>query len=408
LKRHGHATSLVEAWVNDWTPEQAAIKTYQQNADVIGIQVFYNTVDWIKAFIRHIRAHRHSTLIIIGGPHVSVKGLQCVSDLGADVGIKGEGEEVFTEWLDNWDGGIPDKPILLTAPRLINVNEYPMPDWEMLHLPQYWRFMDSISVPTKGKRVGVIQRSRGCNYPCTFCAGHVTMGRVVRIRDTSNVMEEIEYLRSRHGIDEIWMQDDNTLKDKDASIEFLEALATLHMPVRFPVGIRTENIDHDVVHLLKRAGVYFTGVGIETGNPRMLRVCKKLIKLDKVRDAIGLLDSHGIGTSGYFILGMDTETREEAYDSLKYALSTKLSCAQFGIFNPLPGSEDENVVSLLSDAEYTKMQRNFTIRFYMQPRLIFRFIFNLRWSQVKSMLKHPWILGWFGIKDNNRRHVVTA
>lgn len=405
LKRHGHQTILIDAWVENIDPLTAAYRASMLNPDVIGIQVFYNTHEWVKEFISNVKVlHVYRDTrpgIVVGGPHVSVLGLNEVMLLGADIGVVGESEEVLPDYLKYFTPEQGSQSVI-RATGLIDVNKYPFPDWGMLNLPQYWPFMDSISVPNRGKRVAVIQRSRGCNYPCTFCAGHVVMGRTVRIRDTENVMQEIEYLRLLHNINEIWMQDDNTLQNMEKPVEFLEALSTLRLPVRFPVGIRTENINRDTVKLLKKVGVYFTGIGIESGSPHVVRDIKKLIQLDKVRDAISLLNSNGIATSGYFIIGLPTSTPDDEYRTLNYALSTKLSCAQFGIFNPLPGSEDGNKRPIIPEDELIRLQRNFTLRFYLQPRVLFRFLLHLRWSQIRSMFKHSWIRGWFGIKDKSR------
>ncbi len=230
----------------------------------------------------------------------------------------------------------------------------------------------------------------------------------MRIRDDDNVIAEIKYLQDRWNVDEIWFQDDNVIADYFRGLDLFRRLAPLKLHIRLPNGIRIENITKEMARAMKRAGVYFTGIGIESGNKRVLERIKKSIPsmvgeggtdhLQKVQYAINTLKNVGITTSGFFILGLPTETRAEMEDTVRFALSTKLNHAQFGIFIPYSGSEDEHEHSLLSDKELIKIQRNATLRFYMRPRIIWGLIKNFQWSQIKALLSHPWFKKWGDIK----------
>lgn len=52
-------------------------------------------------------------------------------------------------------------------------------------------------------------------------------------------------------------------------------------------------------------------------------------------DVIGLT---GIRTVGYFILGIPTETYEQAEKTIQFAIDLKTGYAQFGLLSPLPGT----------------------------------------------------------------------
>ncbi len=231
-------------------------------------------------------------------------------------------------------------------------------------------------------------------HNCTFCAGHITHGYRVRFRDDDNVIAEIEYLRSKWGVDEIWFQDDNAIVNYKRGLELFKRLAPLKLHIRLPSGIRIENVTGEMAHAMKQAGVYYTGVGIETGNRRVMARIKKNLHYDQARRAIGILSRAGIQTNGFFIFGLPTETRDEMKDTVKYALSTKLHHAQFGTFIPYPGSEDANEKSLLPQEELIKIQRNATLRFYLRPRIIWNLIKHFRWSQLRAFKLHPWIKAW--------------
>jgi len=403
MKKAGHECIIYDAWLNNDTPMQAAngMPTYefimhpywaikQTPIDIVGIQMFSESVNWTKEFIALMRGICPTTKFIVGGPYVTAVGDKARIEVGADVGISGECDTDFIKHLNSkqW----------IKMP-YIDVNEIAIPDWDSMNLPAYWPYMNPASTPTRGKRIGIIQRTRGCNYHCTFCAAGAIMGHKVRFRDDDNVIEEIEYLKQRWDVNEIWFQDDNVIANYKRGIQLFERLEPLGIHIRLPYGIRWENVDVGMVQAMKRAGVYCTGIGIESGNPRVLARIKKNINQDKLKEAIRILAEYDINTIGFFIFGLPTETREEMKDTVKFALSTKLHHGQFGTFIPYPGSEDYNAgqrPKIVEQNELIKIQRNATLRFYLRPRIIWHYIAHFRWSQLKALWGHPWVKRWRG------------
>jgi len=382
-KKAGHEVIIYDAWLLDKSPRLAALDISTMDCDIIGVQVFYDTVEWTEIFINNIKTvcvQKNIPKIIVGGPQITAFP-ELAKELGADMAVQGEGECL-------WYGTQP-----------FDVNSIPAPDWESFDLPKYWPYMFNVSVPVRGKRPVNIQRTRGCPFKCTFCAGHITHGYKVRFRDDDNVIEEIKYLRDKWGVDEIWFQDDNVIVNYERGLELFRRLIPLKIHIRLPSGIRIENVTEDMAKVMKYAGVYYTGIGIESGNERVSKRIKKHLNLEKARQAIEILTRNGIRVNGFFIFGLPTETREEMRDTVRYALSTKLHQAQFGIFIKYPGSEDYKENSLLPEAELIKIQRNATLRFYFRPRIIWNMLKVFKLSQLEAFWKHEWVRKWFHFKD---------
>ncbi len=191
-KRAGYEATIYDAWLNNESPEQAAFHI-NHPVDIIGIQIFSTSVNWTRKFIKYIPSKLTTVKIIVGGPYVTALGDVARKEVGADIGIIGEFD-------GNLDLVIPE--ILASDKTMIpmpytDVNAIPMPDWDSMPPPNYWPYLYPASTPTHGKRIGVIQRTRGCPFHCTFCAAGTVMGYKVRIRDTINVIEEIKYLHKR-------------------------------------------------------------------------------------------------------------------------------------------------------------------------------------------------------------------
>jgi len=367
----GYEVTVYDAWLKNESPFRAAesISKTVPYIDIIGVQLYYDTVEWAGAFIGHMRHYYPGTHIVVGGPQASAFGWKAARETGADSAHIGPGELMFgNDILD-------------------------IPAWHLINLPDYWPHMQSATVPIKGKRPAVIQTSRGCPHLCTFCAGHVVHGRTVQMRTPESVMKEIRMLGDRFKVDEIWIQDDNFLHDRERANDIFWHMAKRSMHVRFPNGIRCEKLCEHVVYRMKNAGVYFVGIGIESGSQRVLREVKKGLRLDTVRRAVELFHRYGIMTSGFFIVGLPPEREENVKESISFACSLPLDRIQVGTWIPYPGSEDFGKVSGMDNTTLRRWQRVFTLRFYLRPRILWSLLRGLRWSQVKALFRHPFMRG---------------
>lgn len=375
-KNAGWCCNIYDAWIYNHDPEKAA-EVITNEAEIfgapelIGVQVYYDTVQWTKRFIERVKytAIMDETKIIIGGPQPSAYGYKVAHLVGADMAWKGQGELFFVT-------DIPD-----------------IPEWELMCLPMYWKHMQSATVPIRGKRPAVIQTSRGCPHLCTFCAGHVVHGRAVQLRTVESVLTEIRYLQRTYFIDEIWFQDDNFLYDPDRAKVILTQLYNSGLYLRFPNGIRIENADENMVKIMKRANVYQVGIGIESGSQRVLREVKKGLRLDWVRNAVELFHRYGIMTSGFFIVGLPPEREEDIKETLHFALSLPLDRIQAGVFIPYPGSEADGQTSQMDAKTIRAWQNRIHWRFYFRPRILLSILKNLKLSQIIALMKHPWLRG---------------
>ncbi|MQY79841.1 MAG: radical SAM protein, partial [Bacteroidetes bacterium] len=289
-KRAGHECTIYDAWLKDETPYQTTLDFPWGKAHIIGVQVYQNTVEWTREFFGYMRWW-YNIKLVVGGPYVTALKEQAREEMGADCAVIGEFETNIDQHLHEILRG----KTLIEWTEWIDVNEYPFPDWDSMNLPDYWPYIYSAGVPVRGKRVGFIQRTRGCPHKCTFCAsGGIIMGRRVRFRDLSNVLREVEYLKWRWNIDELWFQDDDVTINYQKALELFEALVPFKLHIRLQMGIRTDHLTDDMLLVMKQAGVYYAGIGIESGNPRVLKRVKKELDQEQVLKGIRALDKYGI------------------------------------------------------------------------------------------------------------------
>lgn len=186
-----------------------------------------------------------------------------------------------------------------------------------------WELMGDYNYTYWGKKKAVvIQFSRGCPYPCSYC-GQSLFWKKWRHRDPYILADEIEMLHDKYGIEVINFADENPSTNKREWKLFLEALIAKNLNLILVGSIRADNIvrDADHLHLYKKAGFERFLLGIENYNELILEKIKKAGSITKDKEAIQLLRKHNILSMATYVVGFGEETSKDFYNSLKQLLS---------------------------------------------------------------------------------------
>jgi len=381
---------------------------------VVGFQVF--SIDYAKfrRFIPQIRAICPKSKIIAGGPHISgIPEQTLIENPDLDFIINGEGEEALNllvrglleDSLDQTIKNIPNLGYRLNGRVSVNkkvfidVNKYGAPNWKLLEPDKY----PAVQHGTfhKSSRVVPILTSRGCPYPCTFCAGHLVTGKKIRRRDVKNIVDEIEFLQSTYGFEEIIIEDENFTFYKEHVIELSNELKARNIKcyISFPSGIRMDKIDDEIVYHLRRMGTYMVTLGIESGSEKTLKAMKKSWNLQEVKDKIRLLRKNKIVILACFILGFCDETLEDIKMTIDFAIKSGVDTVFFGNYIPLPGSEDFNRMIVKKELKLEKIDWDtYTSSFgklpYYPPSMSEKDLRDvIRWGTVRFYCRPRIVLG---------------
>jgi radical SAM superfamily enzyme YgiQ (UPF0313 family) len=217
------------------------------------------------------------------------------------------------------------------------LDSLPYPAYHLLELEKLFSTV-SHGLFTKGARVLPIMTTRGCPNQCTYCCR--IMGYRIRTRTVDSVMKEIEYLRTRFNIDELYFEDDNFTQDRERAIHILTSIRDNHpgLFIKFANGLRIDQVDEEILVRIKEAGGYWVGFGIESGSSKTLEKMKKHINLETARRNIGLAIKLGLKVGSNCIIGYPDETIEDIKESLEFF--RKLDLDSFAIVNlvPFPGT----------------------------------------------------------------------
>ena len=284
--------------------------------------------------------------VIVGGAHPTVSPETCRADENIDFIVRGEGEEVLSALLagvepDRIPGLLWKSPLPTLSPALplqgggaINcLDALPLPDYDAFPVEKYVKYNESL----RGLRGISMLVSRGCPYQCSFCAVHLTMGRKFRIKSPARVVREMAGLQEKYSLEGIWFKDSILNLDPAWAGEFAAEIKKRGLKIKWQYNTRVDRIDEAEIQAEKTAGLVQVDFGIESGSPRSLATLRKWIDLEKIKSAVRLAQKH-VRVSGFFMIGIPGETREDIELTFALARSLKLDKVCVSLYCPLPGS----------------------------------------------------------------------
>jgi len=118
--------------------------------------------------------------------------------------------------------------------------------------------------------------------------------------------------------------------------------------------------NEDMVKMMARSGLAMFLIGFESGNQRVLNFLRKGTKVEQNYKAAEICKRYGVRVWANYMLGIPTETKEEALDTLAMIRKIKPYRASPAFFTPHPGSDlykycEENGLSLMkSHSDYSR------------------------------------------------------
>lgn len=210
-----------------------------------------------------------------------------------------------------------------------DLDREPLPAWDLVDVTRYFTRPGSSTPHRFRRKWAPISTSRACPPGCGVC--HSSYGRVQRARGPASVMEEIDRLVDRFGVQEVVLFDEVPNHDPVRLRYLLEALAGRHpgLSLSFKNGLRGDFLGSQDPALLRAAGVREVSLVVETTSPRLQREMKLNVDLAATLDAAESLEKSGISTRGLFTLGLPTETAKEREETVRFATISPFTSVRF-------------------------------------------------------------------------------
>lgn len=335
--------------------------------DVVGISAISQNYQVAKKYAK--MAKRMGAVVIIGGYHVSL--LPATLTPSMDIGVLFEGEETIQEiielYLKSKDGFDPKKLqkikgiVYWASGRLVKTETRPLiKNLDILPFPE--RGLLAIDKHT------YMFTSRGCPYRCVFCASS-RYWQQVRFFSAEYVVDEIkQILKDYPYVSLISFYDDLFILDEERLEKIVSLIKKngLDQRLKFSCSCRANLLSEGTVRLLKKMNIVSVGLGLESGNERVLNYLKgSAVTIKDNYKAIKLLKKYKIAANASFIIGSPDETEKEMMDTYNFIKKSQLDFFEIYALTPLPGTpvwdqaRKRKLVRQESDWDWSRLNINF-------------------------------------------------
>jgi anaerobic magnesium-protoporphyrin IX monomethyl ester cyclase len=332
---------LTEQALEDLSLDEMRARIKRFDPDLIGFSCLSVEADEMQRVAQAAKEVKPGCVTVLGGPHATVFFDYALNDPNLDLVVLNEGEVTFPELLRalrddrpldqvagiafKREGRVVQTPTREHVPEL---DALPLPAWDLIDWKRYAAQV-CMNTYSATQPWAVIFTSRACPYQCTYC--HSIFGKKVRYRSVENVMAEIELLTKNYGVRELHIVDDIFNLDLERAKRICDEIVArgIKVKIAFPNGLRGDRMDRELIHKLKLAGCYAITYAVETASPRLQKLIKKNLDLDRVREAIAWTYEEGIIPQAFLMLGFPGETPEEMKMSVDFTVNSKLLRAIF-------------------------------------------------------------------------------
>jgi anaerobic magnesium-protoporphyrin IX monomethyl ester cyclase len=302
---------------------------------------FLNAWEMVAA----VKQARPGVVTVFGGVHVSALGKALLERFDhIDYLCPGEGEATLTELASGEDPARIDGLIRWVGEEVVvNAPRAPLPDLDALPFPAYEKlagFPRGYNLPLFSyiRFPGATMiTSRGCTYQCSYCDRSV-FKRGYRWNSPAYIYDHMRHLRMRFGVRHLNIYDDLFTANRPRIAELCDMLTRKPLGMQFNCAVRVGQTDRELLAMLKAAGCLMVSIGIESGDPEMLRRHKAGVTLEEVRKAVEMIRAVGLRAKGLFMMGLPGETEESVRRTGDFVLSLGLDDMNMTKFTPFPGA----------------------------------------------------------------------
>lgn len=396
----------VERYLRDFSP------------DLVGITAMTSAINSAGRLAQRIKSVNRDIVTVLGGSHASALPMETMRDYpDIDVLVFGEGEETIRElcraasdelYLGAVKGIVyrQNGEVVKTEkrPLIPNLDTISFPARHLIDISMYRTSHVSRGFSRKYMNILEVIVSRGCPNQCIFCASHINYGASIRFRSFENIAAEIDKCIKAYDINHVFIADDTFTLNSTLVYQLCDFFKGRNLT--WDCSTRVNTVTEELLKRMAESGCRKVSFGVESGSPRVLKMIKKGITLEQVREAFRMARKAGVRyVEGTFILGSHIgETAEDIQMTISLIYELMPDFVSLSVVCPFPGTEiydDMRREGLLSErlnwddfsfftraekferlrylthAELNRIQSDFIRDYYLSPGYV--------WGQVRKL-----------------------
>jgi radical SAM superfamily enzyme YgiQ (UPF0313 family) len=309
-----------------------------------------------RAACRAIKDLLPDQMILIAGGHIAALPEQTLREEDVDFACNSEGPITILQLLQQltsdrtpdyeaveglvWCDGteIRQNP----APALLkNLDEDLHGDcWDLLDMTAYrahnWQCFGELD---RRQPYASVYTSLGCPFRCSFCCINAPFGtNRYRMRKPEAVVAEIKRLHDLYGVRTIKFIDEMFVLNDRHVLAICDGLIELGLDLNIWAYARIDTVKPELLDRLRRAGIRWLALGIESGSAHVRDGADKSFGQDDIISIVRSIQRAGINVIGNYIFGLPDDDLASMRATLDLAMELNCEFANFYSAMAYPGS----------------------------------------------------------------------
>jgi anaerobic magnesium-protoporphyrin IX monomethyl ester cyclase len=343
-EKEGHEISVIDCQAEHLTYDLFRARMSKESPEVVGVTattLLYKSAMHLIDITKEL--HPNATTML-GGSHGTFWDENALNEYPSlDIVVRREGETTFVELLEKLQHNEPLTNVLGITYRqkdgaIRRTEDRPLiQDLDALPFPAH-HLMPMENLKRMGKILIPLMSSRGCVFWCDFCSTVRMFGRGYRWRSAKNVVDEMQLVHDKYGVDQVTFYDDAFSVDRNRVLKICEELHARKLDMMWDCGTRVDMVDRELLKTMKDAGCIAVWMGVESGSEAILGAMHKKIKLDQTLDSFKTAQQVGLMTIANVVLGFPGETEETAKATINFVKKVNPDDVGFYVATPYPGT----------------------------------------------------------------------
>ena len=317
-----------------------ADELFRAKPDVILFSCYIWNVDMLKSLCQLLKKIMPNCIIGFGGPEVSYEAETFLRENKAvDLIMRGEGELVFSQYLDYLDFGTPSSLYDIKSmtfrdgDRIVSTMQQEPLDLALLPFPYEEDFRDVEN------QIIYYESSRGCPYSCGYCLSSIEKG--VRFVPLEKVYTALQKFLA-HKVRQVKFIDRTFNCKKSHAMGIWRYLAEHDNGVtNFHFEITADLLDQETIAFLHtvRKGLFQFEIGVQSTNPKTIEAINRNVNFEKLSGIVQQIKAGGnIHQHLDLIAGLPHEDYASFARSFNDVYALKPEQLQLGFLKVLKGS----------------------------------------------------------------------
>lgn len=353
----GFQVRIIDAEADRKSPTEIALDIFARSPRLVCIAAYGHQpsastqqMDEVYEIAKAVRSVSAARIVVVGGhvsalPELTLRECQAI-----DYVCVGEGPRTIVSLLEGHPPEsvpglarrhrIVDVCVNERAPLIEDLSDLHGDVWDLLPMGKYrahnWQCLDDLDAR---QPYASIYTSLGCPYKCAFCCINAPFAsHRYRMRVPEEVVDEILTLREQHGVRTFKITDEMFVLNERHYGEICTRLAPHGEDINIWAYSRVDTVKADKLAMLRKAGVKWLALGIESESAYVRNGVDKRLKRDDIADVVKAIQSAGINVIANYIFGLPDDDLDSMRSTLQLAMDLCTEWANFYSCQAYPGS----------------------------------------------------------------------